>query len=83
LNEAYDWFFRTGNGRIPTEEFLDTLSDKVVRKIIAVIELLETERVDAVKFFKKLVATENGNAESGESPIYTGCFASLIETDKW
>ena len=51
-------FFRTANGKIPTEEFLDTLSDKVVQKIIAVIELLETERIIPPKFFKKLVDTE-------------------------
>ena len=42
-------FFRTENGKIPTAEFLDTLSDKVVQKIIAVIELLETERIVPAK----------------------------------
>ena len=51
-------FFRTENGKIPTAEFLDTLSDRVVQKIIAVIELLETERIVPAKFFKKLVDTE-------------------------
>lgn len=51
-------FFRTENGKIPTEELLDTLSDKVVQKIIAVIELLETERIVPAKFFKKLIDTE-------------------------
>ena len=34
------------------------LSDKVVQKIIAVIELVEVERIVPAKFFKKLNDTE-------------------------
>ena len=51
-------FYRTETGRVPIEEFLDTLSDKIVQKIIAVIELVETERIVPTKFFKKLTDTE-------------------------
>ena len=51
-------FYRTATGRIPTEEFLDTLSDKAVQKIIAVVELVGTERIVPAKFFKKLVGTD-------------------------
>ena len=51
-------FYRTDDGRVPIEEFLDTLADKVVQKIIAVIELVETERIVPAKFFKKLTDTE-------------------------
>lgn len=51
-------FFRTDSGRIPVEEFLDTLSDKVVQKIIAVLELVETQTAIPAKFFKKLSDTE-------------------------
>ena len=38
--------------------FFDTLSDKVVQKVIAVIELVETERIVPAKFFRKLVGTD-------------------------
>ena len=51
-------FYRTAAGRVPIEEFLDSLSDKVVQKIIAVIELVETERIVPARFFKKLTDTE-------------------------
>ena len=51
-------FYRTETGRVPIEEFFDTLSDKVVQKIIAVIELVETERLVPAKFFEKLTDTE-------------------------
>ena len=37
---------------------MDTLSDKVVQKIIAVIELVETTRIVPAKFFKKLTDTQ-------------------------
>ena len=40
------------------EESLDTLPDKVVQKIIAVVELVETERIVPAKFFEKLTDTE-------------------------
>ena len=76
-------FFRTENGKIPTEEFLDTLSDKVVQKILAVIELLETERIVPAKFFKKLVDTEVWECRiRWESNIYR-LFFFLIVTTKW
>ena len=51
-------FYATTGGEVPTEEFLDALSDKVVQKIIAVIELAETERIVSTRFFKKLSGTE-------------------------
>ena len=51
-------FYRTKSGAVPTELFFDTLSDKVVQKVIAVIELVETERIVPAKFFRKLVDTD-------------------------
>ena len=51
-------FYRTERGQAPVEEFFDTLSDKIVQKIIAVIELVETEPIIPAKFFKKLADTE-------------------------
>ncbi len=51
-------FYKAASGHVPTEEFLDSLSDKVVQKTIAVIELVKTERIVPAKFFKKLVGTE-------------------------
>ena len=51
-------FYRTSDGIAPTEEFLDALSDKVAQKTIAVMELVETERIIPTKFFKKLVGTD-------------------------
>ena len=51
-------FYRTETGGAPIEEFFDSLSDKVVQKIIAVIELVETEPIVPAKFFKKLTDTE-------------------------
>ena len=51
-------FYATTSGAVPTEEFLDALSDKVVQKIIAVIELAETERIVSTRFLKKLSGTE-------------------------
>ena len=51
-------FYRTQSGAVPTEAFLDSLSDKVVQKVIAVIELVETVRIVPAKFFRKLVGTE-------------------------
>ena len=51
-------FYATSSGAVPIEEFLDTLSDKVVQKIVAVMELAETERIVSTRFFKKLSGTE-------------------------
>ena len=51
-------FYATNTGTVPTEEFLDTLSDNAVQKIIAVMELAETERIVPTRFFKKLSGTE-------------------------
>lgn len=51
-------FYAATSGAVPIEEFLDSLSDKVVQKIIAVIELAETERIVSTRFFKKLSGTE-------------------------
>ena len=51
-------FYRTKSGAVPTEAFLDTLSDKVVQKVIAVIELVEAVPIVPAKYFRKLVGTE-------------------------
>ena len=51
-------FYAATSGAVPIEDFLDSLPDKVVQKIIAVIELAETERIVATRFLKKLSGTE-------------------------
>ena len=52
-------FYRTVDGRCLVEEFLDSLSDKTVQKIIWVLKLIEDlERIPST-YFKKLEATDD------------------------
>ena len=34
-------FYKTSDGRVFIEEFLDSLTDKIVQKIIAILKLIE------------------------------------------
>ena len=49
------------------EESLDTLPDKVVQKIIAVVELVETERIVPANSLRNLPTLSFMNAEYGGS----------------
>lgn len=50
-------FYKTSDGRSIIEDFLDSLSDKIVQKIIAVLRLIEEQDIIPEKFFKKLTGT--------------------------
>ena len=52
-------FYRTASGKVPVEEFLDSLSDRQAQKVAWVLRLVE--RLDMVpkQFLKKLVGTED------------------------
>ena len=51
-------FYKTSDGRVIIEEFLDSLTDKIVQKIIAVLKLIEEQDIIPEKFFKKLTGTD-------------------------
>jgi len=52
-------FYRTAGGRRPVEEFLDSLSDKKVKKILWVLRLVkELDRVPK-QYFKLLTNTDD------------------------
>jgi phage-related protein len=51
-------FFVFGSGKSPVQEFLDSLTDKQVEKVLWVLKLVqELDRVPA-SYFKKLVNTD-------------------------
>ena len=52
-------FYKTAAGKCPVEKYLDTLSDTQVAKIAWVLKLIrETDHVP-VKYFKKLINTDD------------------------
>jgi phage-related protein len=52
-------FYKSSSGNCPVEDYLDTLTDKQVSKIVQVLKLIqEVDRVPS-KFFKKLVNTND------------------------
>ena len=51
-------FYRTSSKKCPLEEFLDSLSEKTIVKVLAVFKLVEDMEVIPVKFFKKLSGTK-------------------------
>lgn len=51
-------FYRLESGASPVEEFLDTVSDKVAQKILAVFKIIENQEIISSKFFKKLSGTD-------------------------
>ena len=52
-------FFRNKKGTSPIEDYLDTLSDKQVEKVLWVLKLIKELPFIPLKFFKKLVNTED------------------------
>ena len=52
-------FYRTESGNCPVEEFLDSLSGKQAQKVSWVLQLIEDMEVIPVKYFKKLVNTDD------------------------
>ncbi len=51
-------FYRSSSTKCPTEEFLETLPEKVIVKVLAVFKLVEELEVIPIKFFKKLSGTK-------------------------
>ncbi len=52
-------FYRTGSNKCPVEDFLDTLSDREVKKVLWVLKLIkELERLPK-QYFKKLVNSDD------------------------
>jgi phage-related protein len=52
-------FYRTAGGKCPVEEFLDSLDDRQVTRILWVLRLIkELERIPK-EYFKKLTSTDD------------------------
>lgn len=51
-------FYRTASGRCPVEEFLDSLSDKKVEKILWALRLVKTLDPVPKQYFKLLTNTD-------------------------
>jgi phage-related protein len=51
-------FYKTASGTNPVQQFLDTLSDKQVEKILWVLKLIQEMDIVPSVYFKKLVNTE-------------------------
>ena len=52
-------FYRTESDVCPVEEFLDSLSSKQAQKVAWVLQLIEEIDIVPVKYFKKLVNTDD------------------------
>lgn len=52
-------FYRSGNGKCPVEDYLNSLSQKQVEKVFFVLDLIEQINLVPRKFFKKLKATDD------------------------
>ncbi len=52
-------FYKTANNKIPVEEFLESLSDKQVRKILWVLRLIKQLERTPAEYFKKLENTDD------------------------
>jgi len=52
-------FYRTLSGSCPVEEFLDTLSDKQIEKILWVLRIIRDVNFIPKDYFKKLVNTDD------------------------
>jgi len=52
-------FYRTESGKCPIEEFLNSLDNKQAQKVTWVLQLIEDIDIIPVKYFKKLVNTDD------------------------
>jgi len=52
-------FYHLQSGRCPVEEFLDSLNAKQAQKVAWVLQLVEEQDRVPVRYFKKLVATDD------------------------
>ncbi len=51
-------FYKTGSGRSPVEEFIDSLNGKQAQKVAWVLRLIEELDVVPTQYLKKLVNTD-------------------------
>ncbi len=59
MNKREVKFYRTEDGTCPTQEFLDSLPDKVAQKVAWVLKLIQDLEMIPSTYFKKLEATED------------------------
>jgi phage-related protein len=59
VNKREVEFYRTEDGECPTQEFLDSLPDKVARKVVWVLKLIQDLEMIPSTYFKKLEAAED------------------------
>jgi len=59
MNKREIEFYRTRDGRCPTQEFLDSLPDKVAQKVVWVLKLIQDLEMIPSTYFKKLEATDD------------------------
>lgn len=52
-------YYRTSGGRCPVEEFLDSLNDKQVEKVLWVLKLIKELDFIPKEYFKKLADTDD------------------------
>ncbi len=52
-------FYRMDSGDCPVEEFLDSLPTKQAQKVTWVMNLVEDLEIVPVKYFKKMIGTDN------------------------
>lgn len=55
----YIEFYRTETDKCPVEEFLDSLNDKQVAKVLWVLKLISELNIIPTTYFKKLVNTDD------------------------
>ena len=58
MSERTIVFYKTENNECPVEDFLDSLSDKIVQKITWILRIVRTEQRISQKFLKKLTSTD-------------------------
>jgi hypothetical protein len=52
-------FYRTEDGRCPTQDFLDTLPAKAAQKVVWVLKLIKELEAVPSTYFKKLEGTDD------------------------
>jgi phage-related protein len=52
-------FYKTSSGKVPVQEFLDSLNSKHAQKVAWVLELIERLDQVPVQYFKKLKSTDD------------------------
>jgi phage-related protein len=70
-------FYKTADGKCPVQEFLDSLSARVVQKVLWTLKLLEDLEFLPVTYFKKLTGSDGiweCRVQSGSNIYRIFCF---------